>query len=288
MGLLGSGVICGTLLALDRFDADARSRDTVQLLELLDAAPVPGGTHQVNVPSSEAIRPSSKLVQSIRVGLLSRSPIQSLRASPTTTCQRADGSFIAVNQLLEDSTESSDSFRCCKGGVMDINGYSYEGSIELVRSNNAWLAVNDLSLENYVASVVGAEMPSRWHGEALKAQAVAARSYAVTHLVRPASQTYHLGDTTRWQVFSGQSSLSEQSTRATHETRGMVLSYRGGLVESLYASTQAISEEAHRHLGASMSQHGAQRLATQGLRFDEILGRYYQGASLAQLRRDGS
>ena len=43
MGLLGSGVICGTLLALDRFDADARSRDTVQLLELLDAAPVPGG-----------------------------------------------------------------------------------------------------------------------------------------------------------------------------------------------------------------------------------------------------
>jgi hypothetical protein len=115
MGLLGSGVICGTLLALDRFDADARSRDTVQLLELLDAAPVPGGTHQVNVPSSEAIRPSSKLVQSIRVGLLSRSPIQSLRASPTTTCRRADGSFIAVNQLLEDSTESSDSFRFCKG-----------------------------------------------------------------------------------------------------------------------------------------------------------------------------
>ena len=171
---------------------------------------------------------------------------------------------------------------------MDINGYSYEGSIELVRSNNAWLAVNELSLENYVASVVGAEMPSRWHGEALKAQAVAARSYAVTHLVRPASQTYHLGDTTRWQVFSGISSLSEQSSRATDETRGMVLSYRGGLVESLYASTQAISEEAHRHLGASMSQHGAQRLATQGLRFDEILGRYYQGASLAQLRRDGS
>ena len=228
MGLLGSGVICGTLLALDRFDADARSRDTVQLLELLDAAPVPGGTHQVNVPSSEAIRPSSKLVQSIRVGLLSRSPIQSLRASPTTTCRRADGSFIAVNQLLEDSTESSDSFRCCKGGVMDINGYSYEGSIELVRSNNAWLAVNNLSLENYVASVVGAEMPSRWHGEALKAQAVAARSYAVTHLVRPASKTYHLGDTTRWQVFSGTSSLSEQSTRTTDETRGMVLSYRGG------------------------------------------------------------
>ena len=55
MGLLGSGVVCGTLLALDRFDADARSRDTVQLLDLLGAAPVPGGTHQMNVRSTEAI-----------------------------------------------------------------------------------------------------------------------------------------------------------------------------------------------------------------------------------------
>jgi hypothetical protein len=115
MGLLGSGVICGTLLALDRFDADARSRDTVQLLELLDAAPVPGGTHQVNVPSSEAIRPSSKLVQSIRVGLLSRSPIQSLRASPTTTCRRADGSFIAVNQLSRTPLNPQTPFGVARG-----------------------------------------------------------------------------------------------------------------------------------------------------------------------------
>jgi peptidoglycan hydrolase-like amidase len=88
-------------------------------------------------------------------------------------------------------------------------------------------------------------------------------------------------------VFSGRWSFSKETLRATDETRGMVLSYREGLVESLYASTQSISEEAHRHLGASMSQHDAQRLATQGLRFDEILGRYDQGASLAQLQRDG-
>ena len=286
--LLGAGVVGGTFLALDRYDADARSRDTVHLLDLLDAAPVSGAAQQINVRSLETTRPSSEPALWIRVGLLSRSPIQSLRASPTTTCRRADGSFIALNQLLDVSPNSSNSGRICKGGVIEINGYSYEGSLELVRSHKAWLAINEVRLETYVASVVGAEMPSRWHGEALKAQAVAARSYAVTHLVRPAAQAYHLGDTTRWQVFSGPLSLSEQSMRATHETRGMVLSYRGGLVESLYASTQAISEEAHRHLGASMSQHGAQRLATQGLRFDEILGRYYQGASLAQLRRDGS
>jgi hypothetical protein len=288
IGLLGTGVTCGIFLALDRYDADAKSRDTLHLLDLLDAAPLSGGISKTRNRSLDAIRPPSELALSIRVGLLSRSPIQALRTSPTTTCRLADGSFIAVDQLLDVTADASNSARYCKGGVVEINGDSFEGSLELVRSNNGWLAVNEVSLENYVASVVGAEMPSHWHGEALKAQAVAARSYAATHLARPASQTYHLGDTTRWQVFSGLSSLSQQSLRATDETRGMVLSYRGGLVESLYASTQAISEEAHRHLGASMSQHGAQRLATQGLRFDEILGRYYQGASLAQLQRDGS
>ena len=288
IGLLGTGVTCGIFLALDRYDADAKSRDTLHLLDLLDAAPLSGGTSKTRNRSLDAIRPPSELALSIRVGLLSRSPIQFLRTSPTTTCRLADGSFIAVDQLLDVTADASNSARYCKGGVVDINGDSFEGSLELVRSNNGWLAVNEVSLENYVASVVGAEMPSHWHGEALKAQAVAARSYAVTHLVRPAGQTYHLGDTTRWQVFSGPSSVSEQAMRAAHETSGMVLSYQGGLVESLYASTQTISEEAHRHLGASMSQHGAQRLATQGLRFDEILGRYYQGATLAQLRRDGS
>ena len=288
IGLLCTGVSCGIFLALDRYDADVKFHGTLHLHDLLDAAPLSGGTSKTRNRSLGAIRPTSELALSIRVGLLSRSPIQFFRTSPTTTCRLADGSFIAVDQLLDVTADTSNSARYCKGGVVDINGDSFEGSVELVRSNNGWLAVNEVSLENYVASVVGAEMPSHWQGEALKAQAVAVRSYAATHLARPASQTYHLGDTMRWQVFSGLSSLSQQSLRATDETRGMVLSYRGGLVESLYASTQAISEEAHRHLGASMSQHGAQRLATQGLRFDEILGRYYQGASLAQLQRDGS
>jgi peptidoglycan hydrolase-like amidase len=109
--------------------------------------------------------------------------------------------FSVVDQLLVINVDSSDSARYCKGGVVDIRGDSYEASLELFRSNNGWLAVNEVSLEDCVASVVGAEMPSHWHGEAFKAQVVAACSYAATHLARPASQTYNLGDTTGWQVF---------------------------------------------------------------------------------------
>jgi SpoIID/LytB domain protein len=58
-------------------------------------------------------------------------------------------------------------------------------------------------------------------------------------------------------------------------------------VESLYASTTALTLEAHGHLGASMSQHGAQELASRGMTYTQILARYYPGASLARLRSGG-
>ena len=289
IAMLGASVVGGVLMALDRHHAMARTRETMHLLDLL--GPPPASTDAAGTSAQASVDPiangHSDVALSIRVGLVSRTPILAIQASPTTTCRLENGSPIAVSQLLHGREESSRSSRFCRGGAMRINGLSYEGTMEFVWRNNDWFAVNEIKLEHYVASVVGAEMPSSWHGEALKAQAVAARSYAVTHLARPARSNYHLGDTTRWQVYSGTSSLSESSLRATRETQHMVLSFQGGIVESLYAANQAISEEAHRHLGASMSQEGAQHLATQGMGFDEILGRYYQGATLAHLRRDG-
>jgi hypothetical protein len=191
MGLLGTGEIYGTFLALDRYDADAKSRDTMHLLDLLDASPLSECTSKTRNRSLNAIRPHSELALSIRLGLLSGVRFNS---SEPHQRRRVDSPmfFLAVDQLLVVNVDSSDSARYCKGGVVDIKGDSYEGSLELIRSNNVWLAVNEVRLENYVASVVGAEMPSNWHGEPLKAQAVAACSYAATHLARPASQTYHL------------------------------------------------------------------------------------------------
>ena len=101
IGLLGTGVICGIFLTLDRYDADAKSRDTLHLLDLLDAVPLSGGKSKTRNRSLDAIRPPSELALSIRVWSLSRSPIQFLRTLPTTTCRLADGSFIAVDQLLD-------------------------------------------------------------------------------------------------------------------------------------------------------------------------------------------
>ena len=116
-----------------------------------------------------------------------------------------------------------------------------------------------------------------------KAQAVAARSYALAHLARPATTAYHLEDTTRWQVFAGEKSTTQASRSATRETRGMILSYSGGIVKSLHASNAQVSAKDHGHLGASMSQTGTQQLASQGLPFNDILGKYFAEALLARL-----
>ncbi len=170
------------------------------------------------------------------------------------------------------------------GSPLRADGRGYAGRLRVLRAADGIQVVNHLPLESYVSSVVGGEMPSGWSLEALRAQAVAARSYAMAHMARPASEHWHLGDTTRWQNYEGLSSVSAPTREATTSTAGVILSYQGGIVESLYAATQQIVDEAHGNLGASMSQTGAQKLAQQGLRFSDILAHYYQGASLARLQ----
>lgn len=171
-----------------------------------------------------------------------------------------------------------------QGHATLLNGRGYSGRLRVLLQADGLLVVNHLPLEDYIGSVVGAEMPSSWDLEALKAQAVAARSYALAYMARPSSPHWHLGDSTRWQAYRGLASSTARSRQAAAATAGLILSYQGGIVESLYAANNQISSEAHGHLGASMSQHGAQDLALQGQRYNQILGHYYRGASLARLR----
>ena len=175
-----------------------------------------------------------------------------------------------------------------RGGSVQVNGLAYAGRLFLVAEAGRPTLVNHLPLETYVASVVGSEMPSSWSMEALRAQAVAARSYALAHMARPANRHWHLGDNTRWQAYQGLKTSTTRTRQAVASTAGLILSYQGAIVESLYAATREITLEAHGQLGASMSQHGAQELAEQGRRYNEILGHYYQGASLARLRSGAS
>ncbi len=232
-----------------------------------------------------------ELLLEIRVALLKLSAWPRLSASgPWRLLDRQGrvlqrggaGEPVALSGAISGASEAW--LETGPGSSLEADGRPYEGRFRLLQGDGRLLVVNHLPLERYISSVVGGEMPSNWNMEALRAQAVAARSYAMAHMARPADAHWHLGDTTRWQNYTGLGSVNARTREATSSTAGVILSFQGGIVESLYAATQQIVDEAHGHLGASMSQTGAQELALRGLRYNEILGRYYRGASLARLQ----
>ncbi len=165
------------------------------------------------------------------------------------------------------------------GGYVLVGNRWYRGDLLLISKGDSILAVNYVDLELYLTSVVGAEVYPSWPMAALKAQAIAARSYALVHAIRPASKFYDLGNTQRWQVYKGIKYEWNTTAQAVQETRGIFLSYKGGVVESLYAASDHIVKNVFG--GQGMSQTGARELAKQGYTYQEILGNYYPGTSLA-------
>jgi stage II sporulation protein D len=99
--------------------------------------------------------------------------------------------------------------------------------------------INRVGLEDYLKGVVPAEMGPRVYDEveALKAQAVAARSYAVRHRGQFGAEGYDICATPRCQVYAGSSAESPLSTRAVEETAGEVLLWKGAVADALFTST---------------------------------------------------
>jgi peptidoglycan hydrolase-like amidase len=122
---------------------------------------------------------------------------------------------------------------------LSYKGNRYRGIFVLRASPKGLVLVNILNLENYLKGVVPEELsPDRFHGyEALKAQAVAARTYAIKNLGLNRDLGYDLCDTPKTQVYGGLSAERAESSRAVEETRGEVALYKGHLINALYTST---------------------------------------------------
>ena len=121
-----------------------------------------------------------------------------------------------------------------------IDGRPYRGTGEVVVNGNRTLAgVNELPMEEYLYGVVPRELPPVPYGEieALKAQAVAARTYAMRGLGKRASNGYDLLPTTTDQVYGGLAAEHPLSSQAVDQTAGIVAKYNGALIEALYSST---------------------------------------------------
>lgn len=170
-------------------------------------------------------------------------------------------------------------------GYVAVGDRWYRGRLLLLWQDGGIMTVNHVLLQEYLYSVVGAEMSASWSVEALKAQAVAARSYAIVHTVRHQRRAYDLDDTQRYQAYKGVATEASSTHQAVHETSGEFISYDGGVVESLYAANQDIVDDAHSGFG--MSQTGALDLARQGYRYYEILSAYYPDTSVGRIDIDG-
>jgi stage II sporulation protein D len=113
----------------------------------------------------------------------------------------------------------------------------YRGVLELRPSSSGGLnAINAVQIDDYVRGVVAAEMPSRFPPEALRAQAVAARSYALAETLS-GGEGYNLYDDTRSQVYGGVGAETAASDQATFETSRQVVVYDGKIATTYFYST---------------------------------------------------
>ncbi|MBR8644346.1 SpoIID/LytB domain-containing protein [[Brevibacterium] frigoritolerans] len=99
-------------------------------------------------------------------------------------------------------------------------------------------------MEDYLKGVVPLEMPALWHPEALKAQAIAARTYALRH------QSTIIDDTVSYQVY-GRAAGHYQTNSAIEQTKGMVIKHDGEIIEAFFSSSNGGMTESNSNVWSS-------------------------------------
>ena len=118
---------------------------------------------------------------------------------------------------------------------LSVDGTPYRGKLVVSGDGKLVQVIDSVGLEQYVKGVVPAEMPSNWAPEALKAQAVAARSYALANLAK--GRAFDLYGDSRSQVYGGVKVESPSSSAAVDATKGQVVLYNGKIADTLFFST---------------------------------------------------
>ncbi len=126
---------------------------------------------------------------------------------------------------------------CSVNGTLKIISRWYRGNMEFRSSNDSLVVVNELPLEEYLYGVVPREMSSNWPLEALKAQAVAARTFIAANYNKRIVEGFNVLDTPTDQAYGGASSEGTNATNAVQSTAGQVVTYNGLPISAVYHST---------------------------------------------------
>jgi len=153
-----------------------------------------------------------------------RSIIQSHAGLGELAVTRQDGAWTFNNLRVPGQTAV---LSTGGGGVVRHGMSPYRGSIRLEAvTDDAFLVINDVDMESYLAGVLSRELYPDWNLEAYRALAVAARTFALYHMKTSGQgEPYDLGTTQAYQVYGGAAAETPTSWQAVHSTRGRVLAY---------------------------------------------------------------
>ena len=170
-------------------------------------------------------------------------------SSPSTPIERTDdthlicrlsaGQTLALSPTGGDSSSDSDTSPSAFCLQTDSNhpAHHYRGAIQVTALANGTLrVVNSVALEQYLKGVVGPEIGESAPLEALKAQAIAARTYTIKNLGKLAFIGADLDDTNRCQNYLGVDAENWRCRTAVEQTSGEVLTYQGSLIDAVYAT----------------------------------------------------
>lgn len=128
--------------------------------------------------------------------------------------------------------------RDSKDSGIKIGSYEYLGDFVFAKNGSYINVINHVDMETYLIGVVPYEIGENFNIEALKAQAVSARSYSYDRLNGSTSATsYDIGDTSKDQVYRGYNSANKNCIKAVMETAGQVLTYNGNVISTLYSAS---------------------------------------------------
>lgn len=121
-------------------------------------------------------------------------------------------------------------------GGIELNNVRYRGEIRVLQQQNSRFSIiGELDLESFVASVIGSEMPQSWNEEALKAQAVTARTYAIYKKKVRRGEVYHLDSLEL--AYRGASGETAKTTGIVQETKGIIMVYDWNVFPAYFHST---------------------------------------------------
>ena len=151
-------------------------------------------------------------------------------------------------QVLVDGAPGPAEF----AGPLALDGHALAGRLEFFADKGGLVAVNAVDLEDYVAAVVASEVPPSWPAEALRAQAVAARTFAVAQKISqgPGARA-HLGASVLDQVYKGTAHPAKTALQAARDTAGEVLTWGAAPIAAYFSAScggQSESAEAAFHL----------------------------------------